>query len=440
MNEEYKDILIDNIIDDYESGNYSLYEIAKKNNFPSLKILKNVLKNYYRKELKIEFNFNEYFSDNEKYDIYNLYKFHSFSLQQLATKYMTTIRVIKNTIEEFETIESIRSSKTGKKSIDELNIDFEEILDQLKQGKTYSYITQKYGIPYEKLKKKLAQSPQGKEIIENKRIKRSSDIPIRELVTSLKNHDLDNLEKKYGVSETTIRNKLKKEFGDNYIDILVNGKNNELINNCARLYEQGLSYKQIAQKEGITVDDARNNVIKYYRRKKLSRPRVLSETQANKFLSYNKNFDEVIEECKKQNIIIPKSLMDKYVNMTGETDIHKIKTMAHEQLSKLKQEGREPNYINPFILANSIKKNGYGTNYQACAILYSLIIENNLPLDILKEIENQEIVEAVIILLNKDNINKAEFLTTINKNKLAYIVYKEENNLQLDQKAIDENR
>lgn len=442
MNESYKDVLIDNIIKDYETEGASLYEIAKKYNFPSLKILQNVVKKYYKKESKIDIDKIDYFSHEEKEEIFRLFKYYNHSLKQLSLKYMTTITVIRNTIEEFQSIKDIIAQRH--KDITEIfDIDINIIIDELNTGKTYSYITKKYGISYEKLKVLLSKSEAGMELIKKRKEKnkRKVIIPIDEIVKALKNGNLKELKDKYGVSETTLRNKLRKEYGEHYIYILETDKreNDNYLEQYGKAYEEGYTYDEIAKMQSVSPEEAKENVIKYYKRKKEIKPRVLTKSHLTKYLQHH-SIEQLIDDCNEQNIIIPQNLLDTYVKKQGEVDIHKIKTIVHEQLAKLKDEGMNPNYINPFKLANSLKQHGYGTSYQACAILYSLINENDLSIDILKQIDSQELSEAVITLLNKENINKVQFLQMLGNNKIAYAVYKEENNLIKDDKDNHENR
>ena len=404
-------------------GLYSLSEIARKYGFPSVKVLEKVLKKYYKQELKKNFNPKIIFSQAEKDMMYDLYMNKGYSLNKLSLEYGVSNYRIKKVLMEYYEFRMQNDIKNKNRS-EKVNIDSEElenIIKDLTTGKSLNFVRNKYSLPDSRLKKILKSDARGREILYNNLHMNYTEVPIDELTQAYLNKDLKSLEEKYNLSNSSLYYRLKKEYGDDFYKKLNKSpKENEIIDKVAHLYEQGIDYKEIAQQENLTVPKVQSLLNKYYRRNKKKKPKVLSKDEFLKQIENGQSIDEIIDKFQELGFLIPDSYIDEIYKKQAGINIRKVKTIVLGQLTKLKNVGKSPNYITPFILPNKLKEQGYNNKYYATALLYRLIKENNLSIEILDEIDNEEVVEAVKLLVNSKDEKQ------LSENELANTIFKAE--------------
>ena len=432
MSIDYKDLLIYDLYLEYETGLYSLSEIAQKHGFPSVKVLEKAFKKYYKQELKKNFNPKNVFSQTEKDKILDLYMNKGYSLNKLAVEYgVSTYRIKKVLMEYYEfRVQFDVKNKNRTEKVDISSEELENIISDLTSGKSLNFVRNKYSLPDSRLKKILKSDARGREILYKNLHINYTEVPIDELTQAYLNKDLKSIEKKYNLSSSALYYRLRKAYGDDfYVKLNQIPKTSDVIKKVAILYEQGLNYEQIAEQENLTVPRVQTLINKYYRLQKKKKPKILSKDEFLKQIENGQSIDEIINKFQELGFLIPDSYIDEQYKKQDGINLRKVKSIVLEQLSLLKKAGKSPNYITPFNLPNQLKEQGYSNKYYATALLYRLIDENNLSLDILDEIDNKEVVEAVKLLLNsKDEKQIAE-------NDLAKEIYTaEQQDLNSDEK------
>ena len=432
MSIDYKDLLIYDLYLEYETGLYSLSEIAQKHGFPSVKVLEKAFKKYYKQELKKNFNPKNVFSQTEKDKILDLYMNKGYSLNKLAVEYgVSTYRIKKVLMEYYEfRVQFDVKNKNRTEKVDISSEELENIISDLTSGKSLNFVRNKYSLPDSRLKKILKSDARGREILYKNLHINYTEVPIDELTQAYLNKDLKSLEEKYNLSASALYYRLRKAYGDDfYVKLNQIPKTSDVIKKVAILYEQGLNYEQIAEQENLTVPRVQTLINKYYRLQKKKKPKILSKDEFLKQIENGQSIDEIINKFQELGFLIPDSYIDEQYKKQDGINLRKVKSIVLEQLSLLKKAGKSPNYITPFNLPNQLKEQGYSNKYYATALLYRLIDENNLSLDILDEIDNKEVVEAVKLLLNsKDEKQIAE-------NDLAKEIYTaEQQDLNSDEK------
>lgn len=184
----------------------------------------------------------------------------------------------------------------------------------------------------------------------------------------------------------------------------------------------------------------------YYKEKYGKMPKIMNKSIFEENMQKGMPIQKIIEESHKLGFIIPESYIKEYLESNEEINLENIKLIVNRELGKLEKENENENininYLGPFEFAKYLKSKGYSTKYQAVALLYKLIKDNNLPLDnIMEDIENEEIKLAICALCSKtDQID--EYQKNIENNELAKVVYAEEQielKIQKESSIIDEN-
>lgn len=139
------------------------------------------------------------------------------------------------------------------------------------------------------------------------------------------------------------------------------------------------------------------------------------------------NIEKIIESFRDINILIPESYIQEYFEKIGEVDFRKVKSIVNREFAKLQEEGKKPDLISPFNFANDIKSKGYNTKYQATGLFYKIIVDNNLPSDIASDLGDEDVTEALNVLVDCDKNDKVNYLRNIQNNKIARLIYSLEN-------------
>ena len=188
---------------------------------------------------------------------------------------------------------------------------------------------------------------------------------------------------------------------------------------------------------GLSADYTKREINRYYSDRNMIKPKIANKAAVFGLLKSGKSLETIIEVAKSH---IPDAYIQEYLNKTGEIDITQIKKIVNKQLVKLSNEGNNPDYIAPFDFANMIKSKGHNTKYQAVALLYKLIKDNNLDFkETLSNINNEEITSALNILLNTNNASKKEHMDLINNNNLALTIFSEEQQEEKEKEKANED-
>ena len=393
MDEEYLDVSLDDVYDELMNYNISLKDVASIYNFPSEKVLKKVLKNYCRKltlplPKQIE-NPEKFFTEQEQ-EIYQLSVQHELPASEIAKMYKLTTYAVNKILKKFD-------SENQEKG--HLNHSIPESSKTV--GKKSENVV------------KVKSNSQSRKI----------EIPKQEAIDAFLNHDYS----KY--SETTLRKRLVEMFGNDYCIILKGDKIAERTQKFIKLYEDGYSYDEIAKIYNFTTIAVRERISRHYKSMNLKRPKIMSKKAFYDYINGhdNINIEDMLESFKKINIHIPEPYIQEYYKKIGEIDFRKVKAIVNREFLKLQKENITPNFITPFDFANEVKSKGYNTKYQAAALFYKMIVDNNLSIDIVSELEDDDITEALHILLDLEKTDKVNYLRNIQNNKIAKLIYSIEN-------------
>lgn len=399
MNEEYLDVSLDDIYDELMNYNISLKDMASMYKFPSENMLKKAIKNYCRKlalPLPKQIEKPEEFFTEQEEEIYQLSVQQELPANEIAKIYKMSTYSVNKILKKFDNIDKEKRSKVCVNS------------SKLKSIKPSE----------EKL--------ESKQIKENESIHNSKKIKIseQEVIDAYLNNDYSKF------SHTTIRKRLVEIFGENYAIILKGDKKGEETKEFAKLYENGKSLEEIAQVHKISIDVVRDRLNNYYKRLNIPKPKIMSKKYFDDYMNThdNVNIENMIESFKKMNIHIPEPYIEEYFKKTGEIDLRKVKAIVNKEFVKLQKEGKQPNLVEPFEFANEVKLKGYNTKYQATALLYQIISDNNLPIDIALEVDNEEVMEALHVLIDSDKSDKINYLRSIENNKIAKLIHHMQNN------------
>lgn len=291
--------------------------------------------------------------------------------------------------------------------------------------KSYRYVENTYNISHTKLIKILLNHPEGSKIIEDKSNNRSKkkSIPKEEAVNAFLNQDYT----KY--SSTTIRKRLREFFGDNYSVILRGDEIGTQAKTFSELYEKGVSCEEIAKSNNVSVDTVKSRLNSHYKRLNVKKPKILSQNDFETYIEEHssENIEKIIESFKNVNVIIPETYIQEYYKKIGEVDFRKVKSIVNREFAKLQEEGKKPDLISPFSFANDVKSKGYNTKYQATALFYKIILDNHLSSNIASDLGDEDVTEALHVLLDSDKNNKVNYLRNIQNNKIAKLIYSIEN-------------
>lgn len=398
MDEENLDVSLDDIYDELMNFNISLKDIASMYKFPSENALKKAIKNYCRKltlPLPKQIEKPEEFFTEQEEEIYQLREQYHLSESRIAHKYKITTYAVHKALKKFDEIDKEKRPKAYVNP---------SILENIKLSK------KELGKQKNKKDKKLNHS-------------KKMEISEQEAVNAFLNHNYSKF------SATTVRNRLTEIYGENYAIILRGDKKGEEAKKIAKLYENGNSVEEIAEAHKISICVVKDRVNHYYKSINSKKPKIMSKKYFNDYINThdNINIENMIESFQKINIHIPEPYIEEYLKKIGEIDLRKVKAIVNREFVKLQKEGKKPNLVQPFELANEVKLKGYTTKYQATALLYQIILDNNLPIDIALELNNEEVIEALRILVDSDKSDKINYLRNLENNKIAKLIYHMQN-------------
>lgn len=421
MELDYLNINIDKLYNDLISNNISLNVMAKNYGFPSPQVLMDVIKKYCKKQkLQVPDQIIKFDSipTLEENQIYDDYMEKGISIRELIEIHNSSEHKIKKAIEK---VRNDRKEWDRKKAKRQKVYDAKKVeaaLDALINKKQpYEFVQNKYRIPINYLKQLLAQTPEGQKILEEKaRPPQKVEISKEEALRAY----LENDYEKYSYS--LIRERLIEYFGKNYaseIDKKGNKKKEEELEDILRLYLDGVSLEKIAEIKQCDKNVIDTKIKKYYQKSRKKRPKILEKEDFENYMKKQSSIEieKIIAFYENKGYHIPEPVIEEYFARKGEVDLRKVKKIVHQELAKLIKQEKKANLIAPFEFANKLKEKGYGTKYRACAMLYSLIKDNNLSTDILKSLHNEEITTAINILLNPKKQNE------LKQNELAHTIY-----------------
>lgn len=395
MEERYKNYSIDEIAEEYDNGNagISLEELAELYHFPSTEILKEALTKYNKEHRKGRLKLKMNFTEEEKDYIYYLYDVKKYSIKRIADMASTSIYSVGKVLKEKNPDIFINRQK-------DLKSKTKILLKSKKDSKNVKYGVKKITPP-------------------NKKV----EIPIEELVEAVKTNNIESIMQKYDTSYSTVRKRLVETYGENYIDILRGNPVKAELEEYGKMYEDGITNEQIAKIKGISEKEVKKKINHYYKLNGSKRPKIMSKELFEEEMNKNDDIEKLIAHFSEMNIHIPEPYIKDYYKKTDGVDLRIVKNIVRAQLTKIKDEGVTPNYTSPFEFANKVKAKGFGTKYQACAILYKMIEENDLSSDIVLPLDNDNLTQAIKLLIDDKKTNNPEYMKKLKNNDLAHVIY-----------------
>ena len=100
-------------------------------------------------------------------------------------------------------------------------------------------------------------------------------------------------------------------------------------------------------------------------------------------------------------------------------NINEVKKFVKEKHDNQTRIQGTPYYLHPYAVADILKENGYGTEYQITALFHDLIEDTNTTYEELLKMSNQEVTDAVKLLTKEKDYQMKDYITRIKDNKLA---------------------
>ena len=225
-----------------------------------------------------------------------------------------------------------------------------------------------------------------------------------------------------------------RAYGENYVQVLRGDKKDKILHEFAMLYEDGYSYEEIANMKGTSISDVDYKLGKYYKKKNIRRPKILSEKNFMEYMEKEQeDMDKVIEHFNEINFRIPERYIQNYLKKTGKVDLRLIKTLFFDKLSKLQDDEQKQQCINDiFYTSKQLQEKGLGTEYKVVALLHSLMQKTDMQLDEVLDLlkYNSEMSEAIQIL-NSNNLGE-EFSENDIANKIKEIIEENRRNNNME--------
>ena len=103
------------------------------------------------------------------------------------------------------------------------------------------------------------------------------------------------------------------------------------------------------------------------------------------------------------------------------TRAYEIAAIAHAR--QFRFDGKTPYIEHPWRVMSRLVENGYGTEYQAVALLHDVLEDTDVTAkDLLDKEIPENIVYAVIILTKEDGVDYGVYLDKVRNNELARVV------------------
>lgn len=417
MDEKILDSDIKRLYEELIDYEISMEDFANEHNFNGgEKTLTIAIKNYCKKNkltIPSQIKHPEKYPSMEEEEMYELHTKKHFSVRMLSEIYHKSPYSIKKSLEKFKDDDTNNFNLTDS--------DIEQIIKELEDPdqKSYTSVARAHGITFYALKKVLEQNPKGIEILKKRK---------EQMEEQRKARNNEMLPEKSVEEKQVIQEVLQKSKEDGPTD-----EPEKIL----KLFLNGFSRQEISDITGISVKSINKQINSHYETRGKEVPRILSKEEFESHLAKQEkvNIDEVIKFFEAQHKYIPEPYIQEYYRKIGEVDLRHVKRIVNTQLAQLKNEGKDPNFVSPFQLANKLKEQGYRTKYQACALLYRVISENNLSSSIVQELENPELISAIQLLVDDKCPDKIEYLKRLKENELAYTIYLAQNQTSTDQYA-----
>ena len=429
MNEDFLNLSLDELYDELIHYNISLEEVASEYEIASenVKYLEKALKSYCRAcklPLPEQLSAPEKFFDEQDEKVLHLYKEEHMSIKQISESLGMSTYLVSKVIDRFKQSGYI---ETTKKNTRPESYDVKKIIEDLNNGSTYLDVMKTYSIPRDKLRTILSTSPEGKEILEkraDRSLRSKKDISVEDAVKAFLTDTYDI------ASPTTIRKILVRFYGEEYKKILRKQESVYTAEDIVKLYlDSGDDIEKIAKNIGKTSSRINSKINEYYKKLKIKKPKIISKDNFETYLKNQPSFDieEAIKYYEEQNVHIPEAYIQEYLKKSEEIDLRKVRSIVNGELTKLSKEGKSPNYVEPYLFAKTVKAKGYNTKYQATALLYKTIVDNDLSTQIAEELDDEEVQTSLHLLIDYDKTDKIGFLRKLEKNKIAQLIYTMQN-------------
>ena len=86
------------------------------------------------------------------------------------------------------------------------------------------------------------------------------------------------------------------------------------------------------------------------------------------------------------------------------------------------RKGGDEYITHPMAVAEIVKNNGYGTDYQIAALFHDLLEDTDASEEEIKEYGNEIILNTVKLLTKEKGYNMADYIERIRNNKMAFVI------------------
>lgn len=229
------------------------------------------------------------------------------------------------------------------------------------------------------------------------------------------------------ISASTARRILIEKFGENYVEVLNTPKHSQKeCEQIQKLYEHGLQNKEIAQLYGITNDLLNEIITNEYKKRKIKKPRVINKKAFRVLACKGIPIQKIQKQAEEQNSIIPDEYIEEYIDPNNFEDTNSIRRKVLEILEDRRKNEQTINFSSSFEFAEFIKDKGYSTKYQATALIYKLVNDNSGITIEDFELKNDEVKQALEILLNNSENQNNNDITSLIKQELNSLEQKNE--------------
>ena len=318
------------------------------------------------------------------------------------------------------------------------SISAEDVYNLIKNGKSHYQIAALYNISQYAVKKiidrycvenNIEYTEVKRKLSDDRSNIKLTDETVKKMIRDFRlGVGVKELSKEYGVSETRIYAKIYEKMPLEEIRFIQRRSKNKKY--CAyeksieiiELFEQGKKIPQIAEIFGCSTNMVKKVLEAEY--KKNGKKRLPKSVSKEAFLRFQQKGkytrEEIIEEAKKIDMIIPIDFLDEYYGKQ-EIDVKKIRRFVINQFADNKLEEQEEKFIfKNFNVAKILKENKYDEKHQAIALLYSLPqITKTSYEEISKAIDNDEEMMQAIRLINGNEKNIGEYLKNLQQSQMA---------------------
>lgn len=204
-------------------------------------------------------------------------------------------------------------------------LPIEQIITEYENGEKQAYLAKKYGVSQGTILIRIKEYYEdiGKE--RPKRRRARVKLPIEDIIEKYKSEiSQRELAQEYGVSSTTIRNKMKKYYEENGEEKPKKDltKIKLPIEDIIKKYESGINELTLAEEYNVAHSTISKRMAKFYNENGRKTPRILRNISIIvDYLERGLTIEKIIEIALNKNIIIPQDIIDDALNKVNGKNI-----------------------------------------------------------------------------------------------------------------------